>query len=59
VWERVQPTVVVYLDGQMHFETGLQRYMDDHSFRSCTSFPVQGTLVTIFRSDCSLYSNAH
>jgi len=59
VWERVQPTVVVYIDGQMHFDPGLRRFMDEHSFQSCASLDVQGTAITIFRPDCLDRFDAH
>jgi hypothetical protein len=52
VWERVQPTVIVYLDGQMSFNPGLEAYMARHRFQPCVRLRALETHIVIYRTSC-------
>jgi hypothetical protein len=52
VWERVQPTVVVYLEHQMDIPPGLEAYMTNHVFQTCGRLRVLDVAVTIYRQQC-------
>jgi hypothetical protein len=51
VWEQVEPTVIVFVDGQMSFDPGMIAYMVDNPFAVCAALEVQGTPITIYRRD--------
>ncbi len=53
VWERVQPTVLVYIDKEMVLNPGLETYLERHAFQPCAEFPVAETRVIIYRETCS------
>lgn len=52
VWERVGPTVAVFLDTQMSWGEGAETYLDRHGFAPCQQFMVQTINVTVLRPDC-------
>ncbi len=52
VWERVQPTVIVNVQNHMHFDPGLQSYLERHVFQVCQHFEVQNHVVEIYREEC-------
>ncbi len=53
VWERVQPTVLVFVDGQMTFDPGMVAYMERYPFEVCQTLTVQGRDVLIYRTNCN------
>jgi hypothetical protein len=53
VWEVVQPTVIIFIDGHMIFDVGMQAYMTDHLFTVCHTLTVQDREITILRPDCA------
>ncbi len=52
VWERVEPNVIIFVEGQMSFDPGMQAYMTRHPFEVCDTVTVQNTPITIYRRDC-------
>lgn len=54
VWEQVQPTVVIEVRGQMHFDPGLQAYMAQEAFQPCQTLTVLDTDVVIYRQVCDM-----
>lgn len=52
VWERVGPTVAVFLDTQMSWGEGAETYLDRHGFAPCQQFMVQTINVTVLRPEC-------
>lgn len=50
VWEIVQPTVIIFVEGQMSFDVGMVEYMAQNPFEQCDQFDVQGTTITIYRA---------
>jgi hypothetical protein len=49
VWERVGPTVLVFVAGHMTFDPGMVAYMERHPFEVCHELTVQGRTVSIYR----------
>lgn len=54
VWERVQPTVIIFIEDHMHYDAGMQAYLERHPFEVCHQFDVQGHTITISRPDCAI-----
>lgn len=52
VWERVRPTVIIDIPGQMTIDPGLQEYMSHHDFRVCESVVIQELRLDFYRADC-------
>lgn len=53
VWEQVQPTVIIFIEGQMSFDVGMQAYMQAHPFEVCHVLTRQAIDVTIYRPNCA------
>ena len=54
VWERIQPTVIVEIPGQMAINPGLQTYMEQEGFTQCDSLEARNLRLNFYRTDCSL-----
>jgi hypothetical protein len=52
VWERVVPTVAIFLDKQMSWNQGAEIYLERHGFAPCQEFVVQTMSVTVLRPEC-------
>jgi hypothetical protein len=52
VWERVQPSVIVYVEREMELTAGLQTYMARHHFTECQEIDVLETRVILYRAVC-------
>ncbi len=52
VWERVQPSVVIFIKNEMVLNPGATAYMQQHSFQQCRQFNMRGLDVTIYRPNC-------
>lgn len=56
VWEQVQPTVIIFVEGQMSYDQGMRTYLEHNPFETCEIFTIQEMVVTILRPDCALMS---
>lgn len=53
VWERVKPTVIVWIDNQIEHNPGLDAYMTEQHFAVCNTIQTNQLVVHIYRSVCS------
>ncbi|MFZ4826982.1 MAG: hypothetical protein ACOYLB_06480, partial [Phototrophicaceae bacterium] len=53
VWERVKPTVIIFVEDHMNYDPGMVAYLEEHPFELCHTFTVQDRQITILRPDCS------
>ena len=52
VWERVQPTVIIFVEDHMNYDVGMVAYLEQHPFELCHTLTVQNREITILRPDC-------
>jgi hypothetical protein len=52
VWERVQPTLIIYVEREMQFSAGLQTYMTRHNFAVCQEIDVLERAIILYRAIC-------
>ncbi len=52
VWDRVQPSVVIYIPDQMELNPGVVAYMNAHDFKLCQQLQVQMLSIEIERPVC-------
>lgn len=52
VWDQVRPDVIVYIENEMHFDPGLQAYMERENFDVCDRLEFMGHAVEIYRRGC-------
>lgn len=53
VWRRVQPTLIVEIENEMHFNEGLQTYLQEYDFQICETLEVLDRAVRLYRTSCS------
>lgn len=56
VWERVQPTVIVWLENEMEHNPGLDSYMQQHNFIICHTINASDLTLNIYRQNCAAES---
>ena len=54
VWERVKPTVIIFVENHMNYDPGMVAYLEQHPFELCHTLTVQDRQITILRPDCSV-----
>lgn len=52
VWERIDPTVIIHLEGRIALTKGLTEYMEAYAFQVCHKLTVGGIVVIIYRPQC-------
>ncbi|MBZ0278729.1 MAG: hypothetical protein K8I60_21455, partial [Anaerolineae bacterium] len=52
VWERVQPTLIIEVEREMHFDPGLVAYMAEKGFQVCETLNVLNTPIHLYRTTC-------
>lgn len=52
VWDQVRPDVIVYIENEMHFDPGLQMYMERENFGVCDRLEFMEHAVEIYRRGC-------
>jgi len=53
VWEVVDPTVIIFVEGHMNYDPGMQAYMEENPYELCDEFTVQAHTIRILRPDCA------
>jgi hypothetical protein len=53
LWEDVNPSLIIYIEQEMHFDPGLQEYMNRHQFRICDELRFMERDIRLYRTDCS------
>lgn len=52
VWEDVSPTLIIFIEHEMHFDPGLKEYMALHHFQVCAETEFMDRDIRIYRTAC-------
>lgn len=53
LWEDVQPTLIIFIEQEMHFDPGLAAYMERHNFQVCDELRFMERAVRLYRTTCA------